>query len=259
MALPDNKQLKDLRRAHEDWFIYWREGFLYAVPRNDSPGTTIGDPVTLRCSEHLQFIVSLIDALLPKKFPGYDAFRRHPFAFAGKKDELVSASAAKLRTKPALLKCFTIRPTFILEAKIIETVPDQTTIGLFLTINTKWECTADLSALEAVGANLSGLYVVRRKTLPGERRLVGQISTITGTTVHLSAAYDDRTTIGSDEVFLEGSKTSFARCLKALLGRDYDLFEQTRQREEAKLLCGPAVNEMVGQFHQFSAKTQPCR
>jgi hypothetical protein len=254
MALPDNKQLKELRRAHEDWFIYWREGFLYAVPRNDSPRTSVGDPVTLRCSEHLQFVVSLIDALLPKKFPGYDAFRRHPFAFVGKKDELVSVSAAKLRMKPALLKCFTIRPTFILEAKIIETVPDQTTIGLFLTINTKWECTADLSALEAVGANLSGLYVVRRKTLPGERRLVGQISTITSTTVRLSAAYDDRTTIGSDEVFLEGSKTSFARCLKALLGRDYDLFEQTRQREEAKLLSGPAVNEMVGQFHQFFRK-----
>src|ERR1035437_2709471 len=156
MALPDNKQLKELRRAHEDWFIYWREGFLYAIPRSDSPRTSIGNPVTLQCSEHLQFIVSLIDSLLPKKFPGYDAFRRHPFAFAGKKDELVSASAAKLRTKPALLKYFTIRPTFILEAKIIETVPDQTTIGLFLTINTRWQTTADLSALEAAGANLSG-------------------------------------------------------------------------------------------------------
>jgi hypothetical protein len=254
MALPNNKQLKELRRAHEDWFTYWREGFLYAVPRNDSPRTTIGDPVTLQCSEHLQLIVSLIDSLLPKKFPGYDAFRRHPFAFAGKKGEIVSASAAKLRTKPALLKYFTIRPTFFLEAKIIETVPDQTTIGLFLTINTKWETTADLSSLEAVGANLSGLYVVRRNLVASERRLVGQISSITGSTVHLSAAYDDRTTIGSDEVALEGSKTSFARCLKALFGRDYELFEQTRQREEAKLLSGPAVNEMVRQFHQFFRK-----
>jgi len=215
---------------------------------------TVGDPVTLQCSQHLQFIVSLIDALLPKKFPGYDAFRRHPFAFAGKKDEIVGASSAKLRTKPVLLKYFTIRPTFMLEAKIIETVPDQTTIGLFLTINTKWECSADLSALETAGVSLGGLFVVRRKTLPGERRLVGQISNIVGSTVHLSAAYDDRATIGTDEVFLEGSKTSFARCLKVLLGRDYDLFEQARQREEAKLISGPAVNEMVGQFHQFFSK-----
>src|SRR5216684_3795019 len=92
MALPDNKLLKNLRALHSDWFIYWRDGFLYAVARNDSPATTIGDPVTVQCGEHLQFIVALIDALLPKKFPGYDAFRRHPFAFTGKKDEFVSAS-----------------------------------------------------------------------------------------------------------------------------------------------------------------------
>ena len=254
MALPDNKRLKDLRAQHVDWFIYWREGFLYAVPRNDAPGTTIGDPVTLQCGEHLQFIVALIDALLPKKFPGYDAFRRHPFAFAGKKDELVASSAARLHTKGPLLKYFTIRPTFILEAKIIETVPEQTAIGLFLTINTKWETSADLSALEAVGVDLCGLYVVRRNPLPGERRLVGQIRSVVGSTVNLSAAYDERPTVGTDEVFLEGSKTSFARCLKALLGREYEFFEQTRRREEAKLLSGPAVNEMVGQFHQFFRK-----
>lgn len=254
LALPDNKQLKDLRAQHPDWFIYWREGFLHAVPRNDAPGTTIGDPVTLQSGEHLQLIVALIDALLPKKFPGYDAFRRHPFAFAGKKDELVASSAAKLRTKAPLLKYFTIRPTFILEAKIIETVPEQTAIGLFLTISTKWETSADLSALEAAGVDLCGLYVVRRKTLPGERRLVGQIRSVVGSTINLSAAYDDRPTVGTDEVFLEGSKTSFARCLKALLGREYEFFEQTRQREEAKLLSGPAVNEMVKQFHQFFQK-----
>lgn len=259
MNLPDNKQLKDLRAQHPDWFTYWREGFVYAVPRKGSPSTTIGDPVTLQCSEHLQFIVSLIDALLPSKFPGYDAFRRRPFAFAGKKDELVGASATKLRTKPPLLKYFTIRPTFVLEAKITETIADQTAVGLFLTINTKWEITADLAALQAAGVDLCGLYVVRRNPQPGKRRLVGQVGSLTGATVNLSAAYDDEATIGVGEVCLEGSKKSFARCLKALLGRDYEFFEQTRQREEAKLLSGPAVNEMVGQFHQFFRKDPTLR
>ena len=171
MELQNNKLLKELRGQHPDWFIYWRDGFLYAIPRNNEPTTNLGDTVTLSCADHLQFIVALIDGLLPKKFPGYDAFRRHPFAFAGKKDELIAAASAKLRSKPALLKNFTIRPTFILEAKIIETVPDRTALGLFLTINTRWECTADLSALQAAGADLGGLYVVRRKTMPGERRL----------------------------------------------------------------------------------------
>jgi Piwi domain len=254
LALPDNKQLRDLRAQHPDWLVYWHEGFVYAVPRRDSPSTSIGDPVALRCSENLQFIAWLIDSLLPNKFPGYDAFRRRPFGFAGKKDELVGASAAKLRTKPPLLKSFTIRPTFILEAKIIETVPEQTSVGLFLTINTKWEIKADLTALQAAGVDLRGLYVIRRNPQAGERRLVGQIGRIVGSMVNLSAAYDDRTTVPVDNVYLEGSKTSFARCLKVLLGNDYESFEQTRQREEAKLLSGPAVKEMVGQFHQFFRK-----
>jgi hypothetical protein len=145
MELPDNKHLKELRVQHSDWFTYWREGVLYAIPRKGSPRTTIGEPVTLVCNEHLQFIVSLIDVLLPNKFPGYEAFRSRPFAFAGKKDELVGASVEKLRTQSPLLKYFTIRPTFILEAKIIEPISDQTAVGLFLTINTKWEITADLA------------------------------------------------------------------------------------------------------------------
>lgn len=254
MTLQDNKSLKELRAEHSDWFLYWRDGVLYAVARNGTPATTIGEPTTLSCAENLPFIVALIDGLLPKKFPGYEAFRRHPFAFAGKKDELVASSSAKLRSKPALLGQFTIRPTFILEAKIIETVPDQTAIGLFLTINTKWETTADLPSLEAAGINLSGLYVVRRNPRPGERRLVGQIAGLAGTTVNLSASYDNRATIRSEEVYLEGSKTSFARCLRTILDQDYEFFEQTRQREEAKLLSGPAVQEMVGQFHQFFRK-----
>lgn len=254
MAFPDNKKLKDFRAQHSDWFLYWREGVLYAAPRTDAPRTSIGEPATLSCGENLPFIVALIDGLLPKKFPRYEAFRRHPFAFAGKKDEIVAASAAKLRVKPALLKHFTIRPTFILEAKIIETIPNQTAIGLFLTINTKWEITADLASLEVTGVNLSGLYVVRRTPQSGERRLIGQIAGLMGGTVNLSASYDNRATICAEEVYLEGSKTSFARCLKSILGQDYEFFEQTRQREEAKLLSGQAVQEMVRQFHQFFRK-----
>jgi hypothetical protein len=254
LSLPDNKQVKPLREEHKDWFLSWREGTLYAIPRTEQPSTTIGDPATLTCSEHLPLLVALIDELLPQKFPTYESFRLRPFAFKGKKDEIVGAIAKSIRNTPPLLQYFSIRPTFILEAKIIEPIPDQTSIGLFLTINTKWEVSADLAALQAAGIDLTGLYVVRRVTAPGERRLVGQIRDVTGTTIQLLASYDDRATIGTSEVFLEGSKTSFARCLKTLLGRDYDYFEQARQREEAKLLSGPAVHELLQQVHQFFQK-----
>jgi len=254
LPLPDNSQLKALRAAHPDWFLSWRDGTVYALARVPHPATIIGTPTRLRCSDHLPFLVALIDNLLPRKFPSYESFRRRPFAFIGKRDELVGSIAKQLRQSPALLRGFAIRPTFMLEAKIIEPTPNETSIGLFLTVNTKWEITADPEALDAAHVDLAGLYVVRRHPVPDERRLVGQIQSVAANTIHLRAAYDDRPTISTSDVFLEGSKASFARCLKTLLGRDYEFFEQSRQREEAKFLSGPAVNGLLQQFHQFFQK-----
>ena len=254
LELPDNTNVKPLRQIHKDWFLSWRDGTLYAIPLTTTPTTSIGTPQTLRCDEHLSLLAALVDRILPTKFPQYEAFRRRPFAFAGKKEEIVSIIAKRLRQPPQLLKYFTIRPTFTLEAKIIEPTPNTTSIGLFLTVSTKWEITADLTALNNAGVDLSGLYVVRRNTNPDERRLVGQIKGVEDPVVTLAASYDNPDFVPAAEVYLEGSKTSFARCLKTLLGRDYDLYEQARQIEEAKLLSGPAIDELLQQFHQFFQK-----
>ena len=254
LPLPDNKQVKPLRETHKDWFLSWREGTIYAIARIERPSTSIGTLERLQCNDHLQLIVALIDDLLPVKFPAYEAFRHRPFAFKGRREEIIGTITKNLRNPHELLQHFTIRPTFSLEAKIIEPIPDQTSIGLFLSLSTKWEISADPFALQAAGIDLNGLYVVRRETAPGERRLVGQIGAVTQTTVHLTASYDERTTISNSEVYLEGSKASFARCLKTLLGSDYDAFEQARQREEAKLLSGPAVNDLLQQFRKFFQK-----
>lgn len=254
MLFPDNSQLKNLRKEHPDWILYWREGVLHAVPKAPNPTTNIGTTTTLACAEHLPLLASIIDERLPKKFPAYEAFRLRPFSFISRRDEIVDAAAKTLRTRSPLLKHFTIRPTFMLEAKIIEPVPDETGIGLFLTINMKWEINADPATLQEAGVDVSGLYVIRRHPQPEERRLVGQIKSLVGKTIHLQAAFDDRTTIGTDQVFLEGSKASFARCLKTLLGRDYDYLEQGRQREEARFVNGPAIYGLLKQFHQFFQK-----
>jgi hypothetical protein len=254
LELPDNTQVKPLRQVHKDWFLSWREGTLYASPLTPTATNSIGIPQTLRCDEHLPLLAALIDRVLPAKFPQYEAFRRRPFAFTGKKEELVGIIAKRLRQPHPLLKYFSIRPTFTLEAKIIEPTPNTTNIGLFLTVNTKWEITADLTALRDAGVDLGGLYVVRRNVNPDERRLVGQIKGVEGPIVTLAASYDNADFVPAAEVYLEGSKTSFARCLKALLGRDYDIFGQARQVEEAKLLSGPAINDLLQQFHQFFQK-----
>jgi len=71
---------------------------------------------------------------------------------------------------PAILHEFSIRASFTLEAKIIEPTPENTNLGLFLTINTKWRIHAPISALQAAGIDLAGLYVVRRNRNREERR-----------------------------------------------------------------------------------------
>jgi hypothetical protein len=259
MTLPDNSRLKELRREHQDWILSWREGTLYSVPRVVTPRTEVGEQTLLRSKEHLSLIASLIDEFLPLKFPKYEAFRKRPFVFIGKKEEIVAASARNLRSPHQLLRHFTIRPTFMLEAKIIEPIPDETVIGLFASISTKWETNADLEALKTAGIDLRGLYVIRRSPKEDERRLVGQIANVDNGIVSLAASFGGETTANVNEVFLEGSKASFSRCLKALLGRDYEHFENSRQREESKLLNGPAINQLLKQFHSFFSKDPKLR
>ncbi|MCU1250027.1 MAG: stem cell self-renewal protein Piwi domain protein [Edaphobacter sp.] len=187
-SYPDNSGLRELRKEHSDWILSWREGTLYAVPRVASPGTIIGTEADLNVDEHLPLIARLIEDVLPEKFPQYEAFWRRPFVFIGKKEELVSASLKNFRVRNDLVNRFTIRPTYTLEAKIIEPYADEVSLGLFLTANTKWEIDADLELLQKAGIDLSSLYVVRHSPKQDERRLVGQIRTLQAGVVHLSSS-----------------------------------------------------------------------
>ena len=142
------------------------------------------------------------------------------------------------------------------EAKIIEPVPDATSIGLFLTINTKWEIDADLSAHQNAGVDLSGLYVVRRNPQSEERRLVGQISSILGSTVHLAAACGTiAQASASTEVFCGGLQSKFLpdgsrRCWAGtMISLNLD-----DKEKEARFVNGPAINALLKQFHQFFQK-----
>jgi hypothetical protein len=258
-SYPDNSGLRELRKEHSDWILSWREGMLYAVPRVSSAGTIVGTEADLKVSEHLPLIARLIEDVLPEKFPQYEAFWRRPFVFIGKKEELVSASLKNLRVRNDLVNRFSIRPTYTLEAKIIEPHADEVSLGLFLTANTKWEIDADLELLQKAGIDLSSLYVVRHSPKQDERRLVGQIRTLQASVVHLSSSYDERTSIHASEVVLEGSKTSFSRCLKVLLGRDYEQFETARRQNESHLLNGPAIDTLLTRFHSFFAKSPSFR
>ncbi len=58
IPLLDNRALKGLRSAHPEWFLWWREGVVYALPLVPNPGTTIGEQQRVRCNDHLAFLVA---------------------------------------------------------------------------------------------------------------------------------------------------------------------------------------------------------
>ncbi len=256
--VPDNKELRTLREKFQDsWFLHWREGKVYGFPNQAKPKQTFGKPIELKCDEHLQLLAARIASLMPAIFSSYSPFRLRPFTFLARKQELVSSIANKLNNLPSLLSKFKIIPKFTLEPKLVELRHEEPFIGLFLRVETRWQIFAPLCELQNAGVNLQGLYAVRCKPQPEQRRLVGKISHICEKTVYLSEAFDGVTSINEDDVWLEGSKASFTHCLKTLLGNKYDAFESERTVQEANLLTGPALDDTLTRMRDFLVEKTP--
>lgn len=254
----ESRELKDIReRLKDSWFLYWRDGKVYALPRLPHPGQQFGKPQDLQCNEHFWFVAARIADVLPEKFPNYNAFRRRPFTFLGRKDELVQRIGENVGGIHPLTKYFKIRPKFELDAKLVELREGELFIGLFMEAGTRWDITAPLPALEEAGVDLHGMYVVRRKPLPGQRRLLGRVARLIGGEVELLESYDEMMSAAVGDVWLEGSRASFARCLKKLLGGKYTAFEEERHRQEANIFTGPALLSLLDRMNGFLRKASP--
>lgn len=257
---PDPKQLKKFRESiRDEWFTHWRDGKLYGIPRTENPQTPIGDEKNLACADHdhLHVLTARINDCLPGCFPQYEAFRRKPFAFLGRKDELVSKITQGWDNVDPLVKHFQIRPKFALDLRIIELQDGETEIGLILAVNTRWDIFAPVDKLHKAGIDLRGLHVVRRDPAPGQRRLVGRLDVVDGHYVRLSEAYEELTAIRVNEVWLEGSRASFSRCLSKLLGSRFEEFEHFRDTEQGGLLTGPGLNQLLNKMEEVLKKASP--
>ncbi len=255
--LPGASELEQLRAGAGDrWTLWWNRGVLYEVPR--APGAVRADAVekTLDVQDHLGLIAFLINTALPGAIPRYQAFRARPFTFLALKREFVREIRSSLSGGPPLLREFTIRPRYALEAKVIKP-GGEAFIGLFASLTTRYGITADLRALAAAGVELSGLDVVRRDPAAGRRRLVGRIDRIAGEEVLLAESFDHLARIPVREVTLEGSREAFAACLRVILGGRYNQFEVERQRLEGELLGGPGIDTMLTEMGTFLAGVSP--
>jgi hypothetical protein len=257
--LPDASQLGELRAAADSRArLWWNRGLLYEVPL--APGGDYADASarTLGVQEHLGLVAFLINAALPGSVPHYEAFRDRPFTFLALKHEFVREIRPRLPGAPPLLDQFTIRPRYALEARVVEP-GEEAFIGLFVTLNTRYQIMADLHDLAKAGIDLHGFDVVRRNRTRGQRRLVGRVDRIAGDEVLLAESFDSLASIAARDVALEGSRDAFAACLRVILGGSYEKFELERHRQEGKLLSGPGVDTMLDQMGKFLAGGSPIR
>jgi hypothetical protein len=253
----DPALMEALRERHAGkWFLYWRGGKFLGLPLADAPRPDGSRPCTLALADldTLHLLATRIGEVLPTLFPGYNPFRRRrAFSFLARKQdaEIVARITKDWSGLHPLIARFTIRPKFDLEARIIEPRAGETSIGLFLNVVTRWQIHAPVQDLAAAGIDLSGLAVVRRAPMPGQRSLVGTVEALRGDQVILKESFDDLRSIAAGDVWVEGSRASFGRCLRPLLGNRYDRFESGRLAEEAKLLTGPEFDRIVTEMGGF--------
>jgi hypothetical protein len=259
-AIPENSRVEILREElGSDWFIYWRKGIVYGLPRTDGVTNPFGSPpVTSRCEDYLWLLAARIEDALPAKFPKYKALRRRPFSFLGGRDEIVTAAARKFSDLPSLITLFKESPKFELDAKLVEFRDGESEVGLFVRVSTKQQIAASLTDLIQAGVDLKGLYVIRRTWEIGQRRLVGRFGSLSDGVVKLSEHFpDEPASVAEADVSLEPSTASFRRCLGHLLGDRYAAFEKERNRQEMNLLNGPAVHQLMGKMKEYLREASP--
>lgn len=243
----DTEELRALRDASAPHQSVWIEGgVVHFVPLgvvDDVPSGT--ERVELKVADNLRMVARLTTEALLRRFPAYEPIRRKPFVFLGRKRQLMHDAAEVLRVSHPLLDDFRIWPRYSLDARIIEVHDDEPFVGITVELATRWEIVADLDALERADVDLTGLYVVRRDRHPDERPLVGRIARIAADCVELSESTTDRTSMAIADVMLEGRKEAFARCLRQLLGVNYQRYDELRDRRTGELLGGPPLLEEV--------------
>jgi hypothetical protein len=255
----DSKAVDALRDEHaKEWFLYWRGGRVLGLPLVESPKRQPGARHVYNTSDldTLHVVAGRIGDVLPSLFPDYPPYRRRrrSFSFLARKQEMeiVGRVTNGWRDLPALVKLFSIKPRFNLEPKIIEDREGETTLGLFVDIETRWQIRAPVDELSAAGIDLSGLAVIRRSPVPGQKALVGTIRAVAGGHVELEESFDDTRSVPTEDVWVEGSRSAFSRSLRHLLGeRQYDRFEVARQREEGKLFLGADLDKLITEMGKF--------
>jgi hypothetical protein len=251
---PDPSEVKNERaRLREYWFVHWFDGKLFHLRLKGGGPNVDGKHTPVRTAHHPWLLRARLDDALEEALPRYAAVKKRPFTFLAQKVELIDAAAEAAGLFHELLKGFKVVPRFALSPKIYEPVDGATKVGVFVTIAMRYDIEASLTDLLQAGIDIRGMYALRRNKQPGERGLLGRIRAVEGDKVELFEE-TDKTSVGINDVKLEGSKENFTRCLTALLGYNYKKLLGALDDQEAGYRTGPRFDEAVQKMGEFLAK-----
>lgn len=251
---PDGAAVKAERERVSDYcFVHWFQGMLYYLRLKEGGPDISGRPHTLNTSDHPWLLRSRLEDSVGEVFHMYEPLWRRPFTFRAKKQELVATAAKSVEIDPTLLDGISVQPRYRIHPKIYELADGRVRIGIFVSINLHYNIETDLVHLWDASINLDGLHLVRRRTEPGQRRLLGRFEHIKGDAVLLSEAYDSAR-IESRYAKLEGSKENFTRCIRGLLRHRAGSFLAAMVQGQAAYQLGPDFDKKVEEVGRYLSR-----
>jgi hypothetical protein len=145
----DGEDLAGLREALAGvWNVQWEDGQLYLLPLTEgSHELEDAELVERKVGESFRFMARLVTDSLVRRFPTYEALRRKPFTFLGRRFELMHDVGRALDLDHPLLSDFRIWPKYSLDGRIVEVSPDAPLVAIAVELATRWEITSSLDAL----------------------------------------------------------------------------------------------------------------
>ena len=255
--MPSPAEVKAEReRLRDFWFVHWVGGKLYHLRLSAGGPNVDGQQLTAPASQYGWLLRARVDDVIGVALPKYQPIRQRPFTFLAQRTELIAPAAHAARIDDPLIEQFTVTPRFVLSPKTFEPVDGQSKLGIFINVEMQFDISAPLNELQSANVDLTGLHVVRRQAEPGKRRLVGRISRVDGNVTHLSESTEGPS-IQTDQIKLEGSKESVARCLTTILGLSrYRALMSALDDQQAGYLLGPHFDGVVTKLGALLAKTK---
>lgn len=256
--MPNPQDLRQFERIHgDDWWLTWRGGHAYGLPKLAQPRVVWGEPVPLKCADHLHLVGKFVLSRIQQYFvrtKTHRVFAHRTLDFINENQNLLDSVQTNMRNPPPILDQFKIFGRFKLGTKLLKT-QDTVQLGLMMRFATRWEIQAPLQELTQAGVDLAGLGLVRRNPKVGERRLIGLFGRMDGRNVILLNSLEKLPMMLADDVRLEGSPEAFGRCLRTILGAQYDQFETEREVAESAHLNSIAFDKRITRTIAWLSRT----